>query len=112
MPYEFNEGRRHKIPKAQYRIANWPKYDAALVKRGSLTVWMTAEAIAAWQAPAAGKRGGQPIYSAIAIETASRSAWYSTSRCDRPRNVDRGHMAFDRQPQRVDGDMSLLALDL
>ena len=27
------------------------------------------EAIAAWQAPATGKRGGQPIYSAIAIET-------------------------------------------
>jgi transposase len=30
---------------------------------------MTEEAIAAWQAPATGKRGGQPIYSAIAIET-------------------------------------------
>jgi Transposase DDE domain len=26
-------------------------------------------AAAAWQAPATGKRGGQPIYSAIAIET-------------------------------------------
>jgi Transposase DDE domain len=41
----------------------------ALVKRGSPTVWMTKEAIAAWQAPATGKRGGQPIYSAIATET-------------------------------------------
>ena len=41
----------------------------ALVKRGSLTMWMTEEAIAAWQAPATGKRGGQPIYSGIAIET-------------------------------------------
>ena len=30
---------------------------------------MSGEAIAAWQAPATGKRGGQPIYSAIAIET-------------------------------------------
>jgi hypothetical protein len=30
---------------------------------------MTEEAIAAWQAPVAGKRGEQPIYSAIAIET-------------------------------------------
>src|SRR6202046_282831 len=30
---------------------------------------MTEEAIAAWQAPTTGKRGGQPIYSAIAIET-------------------------------------------
>ena len=69
MPYKFNESRRHKIPKAKYRVTNWPEYDAALVKRGSLTVWFTEEAVAAWQAPATGKRGGQPIYSAIAIET-------------------------------------------
>ena len=69
MPYKFNETRRHKIPKAKYRVTNWPEYDAALVRRGSLTVWMTEEAVAAWQAPATGKRGGQPIYSAIAIET-------------------------------------------
>ena len=69
MPYKFNESRRHKIPKAKYRVTNWPEYDAALIKRGSLTVWMTEEAIAAWQAPATRKRGGQPIYSAIAIET-------------------------------------------
>jgi Transposase DDE domain len=69
MPYKFNQSRRHKIRKAEYRVSNWPEYDAALVKRGSLTVWMTEEAIAAWQAPASGRRGGQPIYSAIAIET-------------------------------------------
>src|ERR1700720_3453142 len=69
MPYKFNESRRHKIPKAKYRVTNWPEYDAALVRRGSLTVWFTQEAVAAWHAPATGERGGQPIYSAIAIET-------------------------------------------
>ena len=69
MPYKFNEGRRHEIPKAKYRVTNWPEYDTALVRRGSLTIWMTEEAIAAWQAPATGKRGGQLIYSAVAIET-------------------------------------------
>jgi transposase len=69
MPYKFNESRRHKIPKARYRVANWPEYDAALVRRGSLTVWFTEDAVAAWHAPATGERGGQPIYSAIAIET-------------------------------------------
>ncbi len=37
MPYKFNDGRRHKIPKAKYRVTNWPDYDAALVRRGSLT---------------------------------------------------------------------------
>jgi len=70
MPYKFNEGRRHKFPKARYRVTNWPDYDAALARRGELTVWLTDEAIAAWHAPATGERGGQPIYSAIAIETA------------------------------------------
>src|SRR5580693_930103 len=70
MPYKFNESRRHKIPKARYRVANWPEYDAALVRRGSLTIWFTEDAVAAWHAPATGERGGQPIYSPIAIETA------------------------------------------
>ena len=69
MPYKFNESRRHKIPRARYRVTNWPDYDAALVQRGSITVWFTDEAVAAWHAPATGARGGQPIYSAIAIET-------------------------------------------
>ena len=69
MPYKFNESRRHKFPKARYRVTNWPEYEAALVRRGSLTVWFTEEAVAAWRAPATGKRGGQPIYSATAIET-------------------------------------------
>jgi hypothetical protein len=70
MPYKFNEPRRHKIPTAKYRVTNWPDYDAALVRRGALTVWFTDAAIAAWRAPATGRRGGQPIYSALAIETA------------------------------------------
>ena len=69
MPYKFNKDRRHKIPKAKYRVTNWPEYDAALVRRGSLTIWVTEEAMAAWHAPASGKRGGQTIYSDIAIET-------------------------------------------
>ena len=69
MPYKFNEGRRHKIPKASYRVTNWPAYEAALVRRGSLTMWLTEEAIGAWYAPATGGQGGQPVYSDLAIET-------------------------------------------
>jgi hypothetical protein len=38
MPYKFNESRRHKFPKARYRVTNWPEYDAALARRGSLTM--------------------------------------------------------------------------
>jgi transposase len=69
MPYKFHESRRHKFPKARYRVTNWPEYDAALVRRGGLTLWFTEEGVAAWRAPATGERGGQPIYSATAIET-------------------------------------------
>jgi hypothetical protein len=27
MPYKFHESRRHKFPKARYRVTNWPEYD-------------------------------------------------------------------------------------
>lgn len=69
MLYKFTEGRRPKLPKARYRVTNWPACDAALVRQGGLTVWFAEEAVAAWHAPAAGERSGQPKYSAIAIET-------------------------------------------
>ena len=70
MPYKFNEARRHKIPTAKYRVTNWPEYDAALRQRGSLTVWFTDAAIAAWGAERRTTPGGQPRYSALAITTA------------------------------------------
>src|ERR1700737_1277785 len=69
MPFKANADRRDKFPRAKYKVTNWPEYDAALVRRGSLTVWLTDEAIAAWHAPATGKRGGQRTYSDLAIET-------------------------------------------
>ena len=69
MPYKANASRRHKFAKAEYRLTNWPDYDSALVRRGSLTVWVTQEAVEAWHAPATGRPGGQVIYSDLAIET-------------------------------------------
>src|SRR3954447_5453658 len=38
MPYKANEPRRHKIPRARYKVRNWPEYDRALQQRGSLTL--------------------------------------------------------------------------
>jgi hypothetical protein len=69
MPYKFTEGRRHKFSNARYRVMNWPEYDAALVRRGNLTVWCTDVAAAAWHAPATKERAANRIYSTIAIET-------------------------------------------
>ena len=50
MPFKAHAARRHHIPKQRYRVTNWAEYDAALRQRGSLTVWFSDEAIAAWQA--------------------------------------------------------------
>jgi Transposase DDE domain len=47
MPYPVNPALRHKFPKARYRVSNGREYDQALQERGSLTVWVTPEAIAA-----------------------------------------------------------------
>jgi hypothetical protein len=70
MPSKANAARRHRIPKQRRRIANWAEYDAALRQRGSLTLWFTNEAIAAWHAEPRTTPGGQPHYSALAITTA------------------------------------------
>jgi len=51
-------------------VTNWPAYDASLRQRGSLTVWFTDEAIAAWAAEPRTTRGGQPWYSPLVILTA------------------------------------------
>src|SRR5271157_5479348 len=69
MPYKHNEPRRHKIPKARYRVENWREYEAALRDRGSLTVWVTPEAIAAWHPARTGRPGRSAHYSDLAIET-------------------------------------------
>jgi hypothetical protein len=70
VPFKANADRRHHIPKQRHRVTNWSEYDAALRQRGSLTVWFTEEAIAAWRAEPRTTRGGQPYYSALAIMTA------------------------------------------
>jgi Transposase DDE domain len=70
VPFKANAARRHRIPKQRHRVTNWAAYDASLRQRGSLTVWFTEEAVAAWRAAPRTTRGGQPWYSALAILTA------------------------------------------
>jgi IS5 family transposase len=70
VPFKHHAEHRHHIPKPRYRVTNWPEYDEALRRRGSLTVWFTDEAIVAWRAEPRTTPGGQPFYSALAIATA------------------------------------------
>jgi hypothetical protein len=69
MPHKYNADRRHRIPKRRYKVSNWQAYEAGLRQRGSLTIWFTDEAIAAWQAVPRTTPGGQARYSDLAIET-------------------------------------------
>ena len=60
----------HPKFKTKYRVANWPAYNQALVRRGDVTLWLAPEVIAAWTPRRNGTRGGQRRYSDLAIETA------------------------------------------
>src|SRR3978361_1004681 len=70
MSFKLNQDRRHHIPRQRHKVTNWPAYEAGLRQRGSLTVWFTDEAVAAWAAAPRTTRGGHPCYSPLAILTA------------------------------------------
>ena len=70
MPHKYNADRRHHIARPKRRVTNWSEYNEALRQRGSLTVWFTEEAIAAWKAAPRTTPGGQPHYSDLAIAIA------------------------------------------
>src|SRR5690349_22086324 len=69
MPHKYNADRRHRIPKARYKVMNWRDYEAGLRQRGSLTIWFTEEAIAAWRAAPQTTPGSQGRSADLAVET-------------------------------------------
>jgi hypothetical protein len=69
MPHKHNASRRHRITKMKFKVTNWAEYEAGLRRRGSLTLWITPEALISWAAPRRTTRGGQSLYSDLAIET-------------------------------------------
>ncbi len=60
----------HPKYKTKYRVRNWAAYDCSLVARGDLTVWITPDALDAWRPTPTGRRGAQPRFSDLAMETA------------------------------------------
>src|SRR3954468_6682569 len=70
LPFKLNQTRRRHVPRRTHKVTNWPAYEASLRRRGSLTVWFSAEAIEGWAAEPRTTPGGQPWYSALAILTA------------------------------------------
>lgn len=54
--------------KARYSVVNWRDYNDSLVKRGSITLWISEEDIEAWKPDGPRKRGGQLQYTDGAIQ--------------------------------------------
>jgi DDE family transposase len=56
--------------KTAFRIRNWSGYNASLRKRGSLTIWVSSEAVENWTTDElTGEQGASPTYTDLAIET-------------------------------------------
>ena len=68
MPHKFNAKRRDKFTAARYRVTNWRDYNEALRGRGDVTVWFDDGVAGTWRAERRKDRGGQPVYSDVAIE--------------------------------------------
>ena len=62
--------RVHPKYKTKYRVGNWREYERALVRRGDVTFWLSADATDAWKPSPSGRRGAQRKFSDHAIETA------------------------------------------
>lgn len=54
-------------PKTLYRVKNWSEYDRALVKRGSITFWLSDDLEETWRYTGEKQRGSQFDYSEQAI---------------------------------------------
>jgi hypothetical protein len=73
--------------KQQYRVRNWSQYNAGLVKRGSLTFWVSEGVLEAWVSnELTGDLGAPIFYSDLAIETVvvlkSYFTWQAAKRLD------------------------------
>ena len=64
------KSRVHPNYKTRYRVTNWRDYEQGLVQRGDVTIWLSPHVIEAWKAKPSGRRGAQPKFSDLAIETA------------------------------------------
>lgn len=69
-------------PKTLYRVKNWPEYDKALVQRGSITFWISADFEKAWMHTGEKQRGSQFDYSdqAILVMLTVKEVFHLTNR--------------------------------
>lgn len=70
----LSRSRRHGR-RTRYVVRDWAAYDRALARRGDITVWLSADAVAGWRAPA-GRRtfSDAAIAAALTVRTVYRLA--------------------------------------
>jgi hypothetical protein len=56
MPHKHNASRRHHIGKMKFKVTNWQEYEAGLRRRGSITLWITPDALAGAGRPHVARR--------------------------------------------------------
>ena len=67
---DVKQVKKTKYPNGcKHRVRNWREYNASLVRRGSITVWISQQALANWKPKVDGprRRGGQTQYSDDAV---------------------------------------------
>lgn len=57
------------MSKDKYKVRNWREYNEGLKQRGALTLWISEEGLKQWRYTGERRRGAQPTYSDLAIET-------------------------------------------
>ena len=60
----------HPKYKTKDRVGHWSAYEQALVQRGDVTLWLSADATDAWHPSPSGRPGAPKTFSDCAIETA------------------------------------------
>ncbi len=72
----------HSRQKSLYRVKNWSEYDKALVKRGSITFWLSNDFEKNWWHTGEKQRGGQFYYSdqAILVMLTMKEVFHLTNR--------------------------------
>lgn len=60
--------RKTSEPKGVYRIRNWPEYNAGLIERGNVTMWIDEHELTNPAASAARKRGRPCLYADVVIQ--------------------------------------------
>lgn len=73
---------RHAVSKPAYRIRNWAQYNDALVRRGSITLWVDQDTLGSWRHQGPARRGARFEYSDLAIQCllTLRSVYHLTLR--------------------------------